>query len=59
MKPDVYTKAVLTIIAVLLAIIALKPLVSPDTIATARGSLEKVRNGRGSISILLSAYRKK
>jgi hypothetical protein len=30
MKPDFYTKAVLTVIALMLTVIACKPLVSPD-----------------------------
>jgi uncharacterized membrane protein len=37
MRPDIYTKAVLTVIAVMLSVIALKPLISPDTTAQAQG----------------------
>jgi hypothetical protein len=59
MKPDFYTKAVLTVIAVLLAVIAVKPLVSPDMVANAQRSLNKARNSRGAISVILSAYRKR
>ena len=59
MKPDFYTKTVLTVIAVLLTVIAFKPLVSPDAIASARRSFNTARNASGPISVLLSAYRKK
>ena len=38
MKTGIYTKGVLTIIALLLAVIAVKRLISPDTIAAAQGS---------------------
>jgi hypothetical protein len=59
MKPDLYTKAVLTVIAVLLAVIALKPLVSPNILSNAQRSLNTARNSRGKISILWSAYHKR
>jgi len=36
MRPDIYTKAVLTVIAVMLTVIAVKPLISPDTTASAQ-----------------------
>jgi hypothetical protein len=57
MKPDLYTKAVLTAIAVLLAGIALKPLVVPNTIASAQRALNTARNSQGTVSVLWSAYR--
>jgi TPR repeat protein len=38
MKTCIYTKGVLTVIALLLAVIAVKRLISPDTIAAAQGS---------------------
>ena len=59
MKPDLYTKTVLTIIALLLAVIVLKPLASQDAIASAQRSLNTARNARGLVSVLLTAYRKK
>jgi hypothetical protein len=31
MKPDLYTKTVLTIIAILLSVIVVKPLIGPST----------------------------
>jgi hypothetical protein len=43
MKPDLYTKAVLTVIALLLALIACKPLLSPETTASAQGALAGVQ----------------
>jgi hypothetical protein len=55
MKPDLYTKAVLTVIAVLLAVIALKPPVGPNILANVQRSLNTARNGRGAVSILWSA----
>jgi hypothetical protein len=36
MKPDLYTKAILTVIALLLAVIVFRPLVSPDISASAQ-----------------------
>jgi hypothetical protein len=59
MKPDLYTKAVLTVIAVLLAVIALKPLVGPNILANAQRSFNTARNSRGAVSILWSAYHKR
>ena len=38
MRIDLYTKSVLTVIAVLLAVIAFKQYVSPDAVAHAQGS---------------------
>jgi len=43
MKPDFYTKAVLTVIALMLAVIACKPLFSPETIVSAQGSFAGVQ----------------
>jgi hypothetical protein len=59
MKPDLYTKVVLTVIAVLLAVIAFRPLVGPDTLASAQRTFNKVRNSRGKVSILWAAYHKR
>jgi hypothetical protein len=59
MKPDLYTKAVLTIIAVLLAVIVLKPLVGPNAIASGQRALNTARNSRGAAYVLWSAYRKR
>jgi hypothetical protein len=59
MKPDLYTKAVLTVIAVLLAVIALQPLVGPSAVENVRRSLNTARNSRGAVSILWSAYHKR
>ena len=59
MKPDLYTKSVLTVIAVLLAVIVLKPLVGPNTIASAQRALNTARNSRGAVYVLWSAYRKR
>jgi hypothetical protein len=59
MKPDLYTKVILTVIAVLLAVIALKPLIGSNTLASAQRSFNTVRNGRGALSILWSAYHKR
>ena len=36
MKPDLYTKAVLTVIAIMLSVIASKPIFNPDTTASAQ-----------------------
>jgi len=43
MRIDVYTKVVLTIIAVMLTVIACKPLVSPKSTARAEGPLAGVQ----------------
>ncbi len=43
MRIDTYTKAVLTVIALLLAVIVFKPLIRPDTTATAQGSFAGVQ----------------
>jgi hypothetical protein len=44
MKLDLYTKGILTVIALLLAVIVVKPLVSPDITARAQqGSLAGVQ----------------
>jgi len=45
MKPDIYTKAILTVVAVMLSVIALKPLISPITAASAQA-----QPARGSVS---------
>jgi hypothetical protein len=50
MKPDVYTKAVLTVIALLLAVIAFKPLISPETTASAQGQFAGVQFNGGLAS---------
>jgi hypothetical protein len=42
MRIDWYTKGVLTVIAVLLGVIALRPYVSPDAVAHAQGSFAGV-----------------
>jgi hypothetical protein len=39
MKPDLYTKAILTVVALMLTVIACKPLISPETTASAQGRL--------------------
>jgi hypothetical protein len=41
MKTDLYTKAVLTVIALMLAVIALKPVISPEMTASAQGSFDR------------------
>ena len=43
MKSDPYTKAVLTIIAVLLTVIACRTVISPETTASAQGSFAGVQ----------------
>jgi len=49
MRSDWYTKGVLTVIAVLLGVIALRPYVSPDAVAYAQGSFSGVEwNGSSS-----------
>jgi hypothetical protein len=49
MKPDIYTKAVLTVIALMLIIIACKTIITPDTIARAQGPFEGVQcSGSGA-----------
>jgi hypothetical protein len=47
MRNDWYTKGVLTVIAVLLGVIALKPYVSPDAVAHAQGSFAGVEFSAG------------
>ena len=42
MKPDRYTKAVLTVIALMLVVIACTPLINPNTTAEAQGSFAGV-----------------
>ena len=42
MRIDWYTKGVLTVIAVLLGVIAIRPYVSPDAVAHAQGSFAGV-----------------
>jgi hypothetical protein len=46
MRIDWYTKGVLTVIAVLLGVIALRPYVSPDVVAHAQGSFAGVQYAR-------------
>jgi hypothetical protein len=48
MRIDWYTKGVLTVIAVLLAAIALRPYVSPEAVAHAQGSFAGVEFSAGS-----------
>jgi len=43
MKPDLYTKAVLTVVALMLTVIVCKPLFSPDTTASAQGAFAGVQ----------------
>jgi|HubBroStandDraft_6_1064221.scaffolds.fasta_scaffold4432775_1 hypothetical protein len=43
MRIDWYTKGVLTVIAVLLGVIAIRPYVSPDAVAHAQGSFAGVQ----------------
>ena len=43
MRIDFYTKAVLTVIAGLLAMVAFRPWVSPDAVAHAQGSLSELQ----------------
>jgi hypothetical protein len=42
MKPELYTKAVLTVIALLLAVIALRPVLIPQPVHAATGHTYKV-----------------
>jgi hypothetical protein len=50
MRIDWYTKGVLTVIAVLLAVIALRPYVSPGAVAHAQGSLAGVQIWYGDVA---------
>jgi hypothetical protein len=43
MKPDVYTKVVLTVIALVLVVIAAKPLLKPDTTVNAQSTFSGVQ----------------
>ena len=43
MRIDWYTKGVLTVVAVLLAVIAFRPYVSPDTVVQAQGPFTGVQ----------------
>ena len=43
MRIDLYTKGVLTVIAVLLAVIAFRPYVSPDAVVQAQGPFAGVQ----------------
>ena len=43
MRFDLYTRAILTVIALLLAVIAFRPYVSPDAVAHAQGSFAGVQ----------------
>jgi hypothetical protein len=47
MQIDRYTKGVLTVIAVLLAVIALRPYVNPDAVAHAQGQFAGVEFSAG------------
>jgi hypothetical protein len=47
MRIDRYTKAVLTVIALLLTVIALRPYVSPDAVAQAQGTFTGVEFSAG------------
>lgn len=38
MRPDIYTKAVLTVIAIMLTVIAVKPLINPTITASAQSA---------------------
>jgi len=38
MRPDIYTKAVLTVIAIMLTVIAVKPIFSPEATASAQSA---------------------
>jgi hypothetical protein len=49
MRPDIYTKSVLTVIALLLAMLVGKQYLSPDSVAYAQGSFAGVQfSGNGS-----------
>jgi hypothetical protein len=45
MKPDLYTKAVLTVIAVMLTVIACKAVIGWETTASAQGDFAGVQSG--------------
>jgi hypothetical protein len=50
MRIDLYTKTILTLIALTLAIIAVKPVINPETKAQAQGTLagyQVISNGTG------------
>ena len=38
MKPDLYTKTILTVIALMLTVMVLKPILHPDIVATAQSA---------------------
>jgi len=50
MRIDWYTKAVLTVIAVFLGVLALRPYFSPDAVAHAQGSLTGVQVWYGDVA---------
>ena len=50
MKTDLYTKAILTTIAVMLAVIACKPLAGPDTTVSAQSATFAGVQGVGGLS---------
>ena len=50
MRIDWYTRGVLTVIAVLLGVIALRPYVSPDAVAHAQGALTGVQVWYGDVA---------
>jgi hypothetical protein len=53
MKPDLYTKAVLTVIALLLAVIALRPVLIPRPVHAATGHTYKVDDTYTDVQRLL------
>ena len=50
MRTDKYTKAVLTVIALLLAVIAGKTVISPEATASAQGAFAGVQYTNGGLS---------
>jgi hypothetical protein len=55
MRIDLYTKGVLTVIAVLLAVIACKQYVSPDAVVQAQGAFARVQFSPGGKTHFLTA----
>ena len=51
MKPDLYTKAVLTVIALLLAVIALRPVLIPRPVHAATGHTYKVDSAESTVTV--------
>jgi hypothetical protein len=57
MKPDLYTKAVLTVIALLLAVIALRPVLIPRPVHAATGHTYTVdQTYAGGVQNMLDKY---